>query len=165
MAKDLEKAIREQETLKAQNGGQDDDSDDDDDDEDGDEDEEGEGFGNEETEGTATDAAGKTLEQDRTPETEEVDPQRLSKLAIADDHRVLLAGLLHLHTSFHHTAAATTSTSSSDPPGRVTSPSGHRSTTSHIATAEGLKALMSVDLRTSLNCLRHPSRIYPTQVS
>ncbi|KAG7134088.1 hypothetical protein HYQ45_007903 [Verticillium longisporum] len=84
------------------------------------------------------------------------------------DHRVLLAGLLHLHTSFHHTAAATTSTSSSDPPGRVTSPSGHRSTTSHIATAEGLKALMSVDLRTSLNCLRHPSRFMPvsrTQLS
>ncbi|KAM0507577.1 hypothetical protein ACHAP9_002982 [Verticillium nonalfalfae] len=85
MAKDLEKAIREQETLKEQNGGQDDEGDDDDDDdEDGDEDEEQEGFGSEETEGTATDAAGNTLEQDRTPETEEVDTQRLSKLAIAD---------------------------------------------------------------------------------
>ncbi|KAM0280451.1 hypothetical protein ACHAQH_004030 [Verticillium albo-atrum] len=95
MAKDLEKAIREQETLKEHNGGQQDDDDDDDDEyEDGEEEEEEEGSAGEVTEspainsttqgGSADSPADLASEQERKPESEEVDTQRLSKLAIAD---------------------------------------------------------------------------------
>ncbi|KAM0323491.1 hypothetical protein ACHAQA_008771 [Verticillium albo-atrum] len=96
MAKDLEKAIREQESLKEQNGGENDDGEDDyeDDEEEEDEEEEEQSPGNDEQQGIVADSTTQpesseaqpsgAVEQERKPESEEVDTQRLSKLAIAD---------------------------------------------------------------------------------